>query len=133
MPKSSPISSADYLSLETLRRGDVLHILTEGDGQAYSYSFTVADRGEAPLGTLVETLPEGTPGPDANFRLEGAGNWTDRDQNPVQTQSRAFTPAWGEVYVGGLLFGTLADAEPRERLNLVRPITRLALNAELSS
>ncbi len=52
-------------------------------------SFSVVAAGERPI---CETKS------GVRIRIDGGGRWTNRRQNPVQTQDKAITPSWGRIY-----------------------------------
>jgi hypothetical protein len=96
----------ERLEFSTVAPGDVIHITTGIDDEAWIYDFTVSDTSTArPNGTLKATMPDGTEVGSISFALHGCGRWTDRRQNPVQSQDRAFTPYYEGLITGSFLWG----------------------------
>ena len=93
----------DRLELGGLAVGDVVHITTGREEDAFHYEFEVEQTGEWLQGLLQETRPDGSIVGPAPILLHGSGLWTDRSQNPVQKQNRALTIAFGSLIKGQFL------------------------------
>ncbi len=110
----------ERLELSSLRTGDTVHItLGQGD-EAYQYTFKVAEPGKWPTGIITETSPDGSENA-GEFSLHGSGRWTNRQQNPVQTQERAFTSYFDSLTVGSFMVGAVPNAPIGDRLIFDRP------------
>ncbi len=103
--------------LRRLKVGDILHVIASQDDETYLYDFLVEEPGLWPLGILAETKPDGTIlGPEPAY-IHGCGHWTDRRQNPVQKQEKAFTPAFGCVALGSQIIIADPANDKRHILN----------------
>jgi len=58
-----------------------------------------------------------------SFILEGTGQWTDRQQNPAQSQLRAMTIAHGALYLGDIVVIHEVGALPGDRIELRPEVT----------
>jgi hypothetical protein len=120
----------DRFMLDEAKEGDVITIVTGTDDEAWEYQFSVNDASQRwPVGTLVATSPDGTVSPTIDFELHGAGTWTDRRQNPVQTQQWAFTSYFQHIFLKGIMVGKIAGES--DRLVFDKPgqeITRISIN-----
>jgi len=102
------------LEFETLYPGDELVITTGLADEAYRYDFAVnSTAGRWPSGTLKETNPAGAVVGPFDFELHGCGDWTTRQQNPVQDQRIAFTPYYEGLIVGRFMWGKPPGAGDR--------------------
>lgn len=120
----------DRLELETLQRGDVLHITLGSGEEAFQYKFTVEEQGKWPIGYIVETAPDGTTN-EGQFSLHGSGSWTTQRENPVQKQQLAFTSYFESLIVGDFMVGAVPGAGLGKRLVFDKPgqaITRIELS-----
>ena len=96
----------DKLELESLKVGEVVEITTGKDEEAWQYTFTVEDTvSQWPQGKLVAATPTGEITQPVGFHLHGSGSWTDRSQNPVQTQDRGFSSYFDRLYRGEYMVG----------------------------
>lgn len=98
----------DQFMVDEARAGDILRITTGQDEDAWRYEFLVTEASKWPTGVLTATAPDGTISEPISFELHGAGMWTDRKQNPVQTQARAFSSYYQHIYLKGFLVGRVA-------------------------
>ena len=104
----------DKLELSSLKVGEVVEITTGMDEEAWQYTFTVENTGSQwPKGKLVATSPTGKPSQPVGFHFHGSGRWTDRSQNPVQTQDRGFTSYYDCLYRGEYMVGKFEGATDR--------------------
>ncbi len=106
---SDPEKQLKQIILADMKQGDIIIIVTGRDEHAWNYEFAVAQEGKWPKGTLIATSPDGTVSPPLHFEMHGAGNWTSRQDNPVQTLERAFTSYFQHIYIGGNLVGRAVD------------------------
>lgn len=96
----------ERLRLADLQIGETVIVITGANDQVWRYSFTVKSLEEGwPRGILGATTPDDLSVSPVPFTLHGAGNWTTRRQNPVQTQDRGFTSYWDSLYKGGCMVG----------------------------
>jgi hypothetical protein len=120
----------DQLMLNEMWPGDVIKIVTGSDYEAWEYEFTVTETPHRwPVGKLVATSPDGVVSPTIDFELHGAGRWTDRRENPVQTQQRAFTSYFQHIYLKGYMVGKIVGET--DRLIFDKPgqeITQISIN-----
>ncbi len=108
------VERIERLEFSTVKPGDVLHITTGTGEEAWKYDFTVDDASTIwPDGTLKVINPSGEEIGPVPFALHGCGRWTDRRQNPVQTQERGFTPYYKGLIVGSFLWGKSPEAADR--------------------
>jgi hypothetical protein len=121
----------DRIPLQDIIVGDVVAITTGEGAEAWQYELTVDDTTtQWPKGTLRTTRPDGqTLGPIA-FAIHGCGNWTTREQNPVQTQlGTAFTSYFDSLYLGGFLVGHFEGQEERAVFDQPRQeVSHLTIN-----
>jgi hypothetical protein len=104
----------DRLEFNAVKPGDVIHITTGVADDEWKYVFEVSNTSTIwPDGTLKATAPDGTEGGATPFALHGCGSWTNRRQNPVQNQERAFTPYYEGLVVGRFLLGMSPDSTER--------------------
>ncbi len=99
------VENLRYLSFSDLRPRDSLQITTGIDDSAWKYKFLVNDVASWPSGTLQATPPNGIETDVIPFELHGSGRWTTREQNPVQTQDKAFSANYDGLSVGSFLWG----------------------------
>jgi hypothetical protein len=105
--------TTERLSLDQLRPGDVVTITTGTDDEAWRYVFTVTETGRWPDGTLKAVAPDGSETETVGFSLHGAGNWTTRQQNPVQKQDKGFTSYFDSIYIDGCMTGRFEGHDER--------------------
>lgn len=105
----------ERVTLEKLKTGDVVRITTGTEDAAFQYEFTVLNPGKWPVGQIVETDPAGEVVGSGLFMLQGSGIWTDRRQNPVQTQERAFTSYFDSLSLGAFMVGSNPNT-PADRM-----------------
>lgn len=100
----------ERIILNSLKRGQIITMLTGESEANYRYQFTVKEIGKCPLGLLMQTDPQGNEIGPERAELLGSGTWTTAEQNPMQRadwfvgrpyQERALTIGWGVLYVGG--------------------------------
>lgn len=96
----------ERLALQELNAGDVLVIMTGDDKEGFTYTFAVEEPGRWPVGHMQEVDPAGTITGTGTFMLQGSGVWTNRRQNPVQSQERAFTSDFCDLSLGTYLVGS---------------------------
>lgn len=107
------------LEFETLYTGDAIQITTGQDEAAWQYDFDVEQTKHWPEGTIIATSPLGEKSEPMKLALHGCGMWTNRRQNPVQTQERGFTPYFDGLLVGQFILGL--PSGDRERIVMDRP------------
>lgn len=108
--------SLAVLRLEDVRAGDVIQVMTGTGEKAWLYSLRVEETGSPwhwPKGKLFAIKPTGEETSPADFELHGSGQWTDRRQNPVQTQERAFSSYFDSLHLGEYLVGRFVGQEKR--------------------
>jgi hypothetical protein len=110
----------ERVELSKLKAGRVLRVVTGNGEAAWTYHFEVQQEGKWPVGQLRAFSPDGELSGEGKFMLHGSGIWTTRQQNPVQTQNRAFTPNFGDLQLGSFLLGSNPD-NPAERLVFDKP------------
>ena len=98
----------DQLMLDSLKKGDVIHITTGLGELAFKYTFTVEKPGTWPEGHIHEVGPDGQIN-QGDFTLQGSGRWTDRKQNPVQDQDIAFSSEFTHLSVGTFMVGATSN------------------------
>lgn len=113
MAAETLVENMQRLEFKVLCAGDTLDITTGRDDEAWKYNFLVKDAAYWPSGTLKEVNPDGETTGFFEFAMHGCGRWTDRRQNPVQTQERAFTPYYEGLIVGSFMWGKLEGAANR--------------------
>ncbi len=96
----------ERLELNKLKAGDKVHIKTGLGEAAFRYTFTVHEAGKWPIGNMQEVAPNGEVTGSGLFMLQGSGLWTDRRQNPVQKQERAFTSYFCDLSLGTFMVGS---------------------------
>jgi hypothetical protein len=124
-------SKVEHLALADLKADDLLRITTGSGEEAYQYNFFVEQAGQWPTGLLEEVKPDGSRSEPLRFTLQGAGSWTDRHQNPVQTQQTAFTSYFVSIYIGGFMVGSDPSDSTVNRIIFDKPgqgITGIELN-----
>ena len=125
----------DRLEFSTIIPGDVIHITTGVGEDVWRYEFSVNDTSTFfPKGTLKVTNPNGDEIGPAPFALHGSGTWTNRRQNPVQTQEEAFSPYYEGLCIGSFLWGR--SPESPDRLVFDKPgqeISEIAVTKALPS
>jgi hypothetical protein len=107
--------SIERLNLEKLKAGDEVHITTGKGERAIRYKFTVQEAGRWPVGHMIEIAPDGQTTGDGVLMLQGSGRWTNRRENPVQKQERAFTSYFCDLSLGTILVG----ANPNQPANRI--------------
>ena len=107
------VERPDRLDFNVLYLGDKLSITTGHDTDAWIYGFDAKDVSRWPTGNLLAINPKGEESELVEFELHGCGRWTDRKQNPVQKQDRAFTPYYDGLIVGNFLWGRLVGQPNR--------------------
>lgn len=100
-----PNEDIERINLDTLKIGDEVTIKTGADDNAWTYHFVVEEAGQWPKGKLIGFAPDGSETESVDFSLHGAGNWTTRQQNPVQKQDRGFTSYFDSIYLDGFMVG----------------------------
>lgn len=96
----------ERLEFSSIQAGDLIKIATGTGEETWRYDFIVQNVNDLwPEGKLTATRPDGEEVGPVPFSLHGCGKWTTPEQNPVQTQSRAFTPYYDGLIVGLLLWG----------------------------
>jgi hypothetical protein len=104
----------DRIELKDMKVGDRIEITTGIDKEAWTYTLTIDDTSSRwPKGQLVALLPNGELSPQVGFILHGSGLWTDSDQNPVQTQRRAFSSYFDSLSVGSFMVGRFEGEQDR--------------------
>ncbi len=102
------------LEFSDAKPGDTIHLVTGQGEEAWRYDFVVETiEGTWPTGVLYTTMPDGTVLPPTPFTLHGCGRWTNRNQNPVQTQERAFSPYYDGLVEGSYFWGVLPGTRDR--------------------
>lgn len=110
----SPEESLEQLLLSNIEVSDVVTIIAGKPEEAWEYRFVVTETdGHWPKGMLTAISPQHEVSETLGFTLHGAGNWTTRRQNPVQTQETAFTSYWAHLYIGGLMVGIFEGQSER--------------------
>ena len=109
-----PQEKIDRLNLEQLRMGDVVTITTGLDDEAWRYIFILDEASQWPHGTIKGISPDGAETEELGFSLHGAGQWTDRRQNPVQKQDRGFTSYYDSIYLDGFMVGQFDGHDERQ-------------------
>lgn len=119
MAEAIPVitESVKRLEFSTLHLHDHLKIITGQDEESWQYYFRVNKVGRWPHGQITATTPGGQTTETYGFELHGCGIWTDRRQNPVQTQNYAFTPYYDGLIVGDFMFGKFDGATDRSRFD----------------
>lgn len=126
--KEHYLKAIERLRLEDLKAGDLVTITTGTGEDAWAYLFTVEEDGQWPNGTLVASAPDSSETEPVAFSLHGAGNWTNRRQNPVQEQERGFNSDFNAIYIGGCLVGRFGGDEERAVFDQTgQEITRIEL------
>ncbi len=115
MERRETLEPLRQLEFKTLQVGDVVTVVTGTEDQSWRYRFDVTDTSTRwPDGTLTATKPDGDEIGPANFALHGCGQWTTRQQNPVQDQmGLAFTPYYDGLIVSHFMWGKLEGTEDR--------------------
>ena len=112
----------DRVEFSELKPGDSLVITTGTGDEVFEYRFDVDSLDQSlPAGVLTETQPDGTVSGSMPFSLQGCGRWTTREQNPVQRQTRAFTPYFDGLIVGDYMIVAIQVQTGRDRLIFDRP------------
>lgn len=121
------MATCESLRLETLKSKSKFRIKTEEENGTgvFSYEFEVVEPGEHPICVITEKNKRGKIVGRGLGILEGTGSWTTRNQNPVQTQDRAFTIGHGGVRVGGLI--CVLHPQTRTRYMFEFPCSRIVL------
>jgi hypothetical protein len=120
MGKEQLTGPVQRFEFEDLKQGDLVHITTGIDNDAFRYEFQVEETSTLwPKGTLKEIKPDGSEVGPFPFSMHGCGHWTTRAQNPVQDQPRAFTPYYEGLIVGRFFWGAMPG--DRERLTFDKP------------
>lgn len=122
------IERKDRLEFSLLNPGDLLTITTGNEPEAWIYNFITHQASRWPTGSFQAFNPTGEESEALEFELHGSGNWTNRRQNPVQTQDRAFTACYEGLRVGNFLLGRVVGQ--KDRLVFDKPrqqISELAL------
>lgn len=101
------------IEFETLNPGDELTIKTGLEADTWNYDFKVENTEHWPTGKLKAMSPTGTVSEPMDFEIHGCGQWTNRRQNPVQTQELAFTPYYEGLIVGSFMWGRFVGDEDR--------------------
>ncbi len=120
----------ERIELGELIIGEVVQITTGVGENAFMYIFDVEEPGNWPKGQLSETRPDGATSGPSPVVLHGSGRWTTRQQNPVQTQERAFTSYFDSVSLGEFLVEAETDAKIGDRLIFDKPgqeISKIAI------
>jgi hypothetical protein len=114
MGKEELQEQINRLALAELNVGDRVFLKTGEGRDAFEYEFEIEDTSTiGPSGQLKETRPNGNKVGPLPFTLHGAGQWTTRQQNPVQEQERGFTSYFDSLYLGGFMVGTTPGVEHR--------------------
>ncbi len=96
------LERGESLDLKELQVGSRVVVLAGTDpSDTYRYDFLVCEPGEKPKCLFMQTAPDGELSPVADVILEGTGNWTTREQNPVQKQATAMSIFHGGMSLGG--------------------------------
>ncbi len=130
----------ERLVLSTVKAGETITAVAGQEPEAYSYDFKVIEAGERPTCDLTQTGPDGATVGPSPVVLEGSGNWTTPEQNPVQAndpvwgrprQELAMSIGWGMVRIGGFICIASADlSAPLERAYLQPECTDIRLSSE---
>ncbi len=119
----------ERVEFRDLTVGSILWVTAGQAEDAWQYCFKVEDVSDKwPDGQLTVINPDEEEVGTFPFSLHGCGRWTDRKQNPVQDQERAFTPYFDGLIVGSFLWGKHPDHQ--ERLVFDKPgqeISHIAL------
>lgn len=97
------------LKLSDLQEKQKIKVTAGEEPNVTVYKFEVLKSGNKPECSLIQIGPDTSIVGPAPVILEGSGRWTDRNENPVQRQERAFSIGYGYLSVGGLL--TVLDLE----------------------
>lgn len=103
----------EALEFKNLAAGDVLTVTTGVGDEAWDYYFVVDEPGRWPKCRLDVRNPDGDEVGEISFEIHGCGRWTNRQQNPVQDQERAFTPYYDGLRIGSFMWGKFEGAENR--------------------
>lgn len=93
------------------------------------YDLHVIRDGEQPLCLMTQTYPEGQTGP-TKVILEGTGFWTTPKENPVQTQQKAMSIAFGRVIEGGHI--VISHPIERKRVYLVPECAEIQVDPRIN-
>lgn len=119
------IKMSEKLELNSVRRGQTIRVRAGEDTEAYIYDFEVLEPGQRPKCSFMQTAPSGElVGPFVTY-IEGTGIWTNRRQNPVQSQREAITISWGAMYIGSFVMIHPVDNPPGNRLQLLPEVSAI--------
>lgn len=113
----------DRCEFSDLNLGDTINLTLGVGDEAYKYTCVMLEVGKQwPLGTFTEIAPDGAVTGPMAVEMHGCGQWTTRQQNPVQDQlGEALTPYWDGLLVGRLMIIKDPKAAPGDRLVFDKP------------
>lgn len=129
------MSDFERLELASVETGTRIIVKAGEEPEAFTYTFDVREAGDRPYCELTQTNPDGTTVGPAMAILEGTGQWTTPEQNPVQRgdimagkphQALALSIGWGALRLGGSVI--ISDREePLDRYELRPECTAITL------